>query len=449
MSADARPALWNPAEGERFRPDPTLLTPRPRAPQSIAETGLDENFLIDHLCRVAYRHSLERPSEIAATMCLSVKVVTDLIEIARERRLLETLGQLGAKMTAEMRYALTGKGREWALEALAQSEYGGPAPVPMDAFAMQVAAQSVRGERLSRPMLERVFSTLTLDPKLMDKLGPAANSGASMLLYGPPGNGKSSIAEAITRAYANHVWLPHAVEVDRQIITIFDPAVHAAVEGERADGSSLRQSSPADPRYVRCRRPRIIAGGELTLDMLDLSYSPVSRIYEAPLQMKAAGGVLVVDDFGRQRQHPQELINRLIIPLENGIDYLALQTGRKFEAPFDSFVIFSTNLPPSKLVDGAALRRLRYKILVDSPDEATFVRIFLKTAERMGVELSEEVLAFIIVELYGASGKRYEAFHPRFLIDQSFAISAFEGLATPRLEPDFLRRAWENLFPAD
>ena len=286
----------------------------PRAPQSVEETGLPANYLVDHLCKLVYRHALERPSEIAAAFRLPVKVVGDLIEMARERKLMEPLGQLGARMTAEMRYALTAKGREWALEALSQSEYAGPCPVPMVAFAGQVAAQSIRGETLGRQALERVFSRLTLAPSLIDKLGPAANSGASMLLYGPPGNGKSSIAEAIARAFSEAVWLPYAVEVDRQVVTVFDPAVHAAVESDEGAGG-LRQQDTADRRYVRCLRPRIVAGGELTLDMLDLSYSPVSRVYEAPMQLKAAGGVLLIDDFGRQCQHPQELIKRLIIPL--------------------------------------------------------------------------------------------------------------------------------------
>ncbi|MBK0399596.1 AAA family ATPase [Limibaculum sp. M0105] len=450
MTATASPLAAQGADADAFLLDGALPPQAPRppaAPNSIDDTGLDPNFLVDHLCKVIYRHALERPSDLARALCLPVKVVDDLIAIARERKLIEPLGQLGARMTAEMRYALTGKGREWALEALAQSEYAGPAPVPMIAFAAQVATQSIRGETLLRPALERVFSRLTLAPALVSKLGPAANSGASMLLYGPPGNGKSSIAEAITRAFGNTVWLPHAVEVDRQIITVFDPAVHAVVEEESAT-EGLRRRAEADARYVRCLRPRIVAGGELTLDMLDLSYSPVSRVYEAPMQMKAAGGVLLIDDFGRQRQHPQELINRLIIPLENGMDYLALQTGRKFEAPFDSLVIFSTNIAPSNLVDDAALRRLRYKILVDSPDEETFVRIFLQTARRMGIALTEEILAFVMVELYARHGRTYQAFHPRFLIDQTLSICAFEGVA-PQLRPDFLERAWENLFPRD
>ncbi|MEO0957211.1 MAG: ATPase, partial [Pseudomonadota bacterium] len=211
-------------------------------------------------------------------------------------------------------------------------------------------------------------------------------------------------------------------------------------------GSSLRRAVTADRRYIACRRPKLIAGGELTLDMLDLSFAPASRIYEAPMQLKACGGVLVIDDFGRQRQHPQEIINRMIIPLENGVDFLALQSGRKFEAPFDSLVVFSTNIPPSDLVDEAALRRLRYKILVDSPDRSLFLKILALTAQRAGLELEEKLVVFMLEELYAKQGRSFQAFHPRFIIDQAFAICAYEGIDA-QLTPEVVERAWENLFP--
>ncbi|MEO1317821.1 MAG: ATPase, partial [Pseudomonadota bacterium] len=273
-------------------------------------------------------------------------------------------------------------------------------------------------------------------------------------------NGKSSIAEALCRGFGHHVWLPYAIEVDRQVITLYDPAVHRALTGEElreaeADlkgaagptgGSSLRRAVTADRRYIACRRPKLIAGGELTLDMLDLSFAPASRIYEAPMQLKACGGVLVIDDFGRQRQHPQEIINRMIIPLENGVDFLALQSGRKFEAPFDSLVVFSTNIPPSDLVDEAALRRLRYKILVDSPDRSLFLKILALTAQRAGLELEEKLVVFMLEELYAKQGRSFQAFHPRFIIDQAFAICAYEGIEA-QLTPEVVERAWENLFP--
>ncbi len=439
MTAQVRPALAGAAEMA------------PAAPETVADTGLDEGFLVGLLVKTVYRMGLERPSEIGRAMKLPAGIVQQLIEAAQALKLIETLGQLGASLTAEMRYALSAKGREWALESLAQSEYYGAAPVTLTCFADQLVRQSIKRVRLTRPMLAKVFSELTLSPDLMEKLGPAANCAASVLLYGPPGNGKSSIATAICAAFGGHVYFPHALVVDKQVITVFDPTVHERIadDDEPLRQGGIRRSAGHDRRFVACRRPAVITGGELTLDRLDLALNTVSRVYEAPMQLKAAGGVLVIDDFGRQRQSPQELINRLIIPLENGIDYLSLQTGRKFEIPFDALVVFSTNIAPKKLVDDAALRRLRYKILVDKPDRDTFIEIFARTARRFGMALDERTMMFVLTELYGRQeGAEFHAFHPRFLIDQVRAIAAFEDVPAG-LRPDFLRRAWGNLFTSE
>jgi MoxR-like ATPase len=422
------------------------IVPHPKPPESLADTGLDPEFLTDLLVKTVYRLNIERPSEMSRAVKLPVPLVEQLIQKAHDKKLLEMKGQLGANLVAEMRYALTSRGREWALEALAQSEWIGPVPVPVEQFVRQAKHQSIRTEILSRPMLEKQFADLTLADALMDQIGPAVNSGQSMLLYGPPGNGKSSLAEAICAAYEDHLFVPYAIEVDKQVISMYDPTVHRYIGESEADTQSLRHDIDFDARYVKCERPIVMTGGELTLDQLDLAYNPVSRVYEAPMQLKAAGGVLVIDDFGRQRQAPQDLINRLIIPLEKNVDFLSLQTGRKFEVPFDALMVFSTNINPRDLVDEAALRRLRYKILVDSPDMETYVEIFIRAGRRFGLEVTEDILSFVLFDLYeNEPGAEFHAFHPRFLIEQTLAICAYEGVE-PQLTPDYLRRAWRNLF---
>lgn len=416
----------------------------PPAPQTLGDTGLGERFLLTLLIKNIIRFGYEKPMAMSAAMRLPSPIIEELITLGREAKLIQTLGALGASMSAELRYELTDAGHAWGNDALRQSEYTGPAPVPLSQFADQVKRQSIRNETIGRGALENVLKGLIIPDTISDAVGPAANSASSMLFYGPPGNGKSSIANAICTAFQDVIYVPHAVEVDRQVITVFDATVHRAVDEGPAE-SGLRARGGHDQRFQTCRRPVVVTGGELTIDMLDLSYNPVSRIYEAPLQMKAAGGVFVIDDFGRQREQPQALINRWIIPLEQGTDFLMLQTGRKFQAPFDTLVIFSTNIPPKQLVDDAALRRIRHKIEIGRPTQDMFIRIFFEACKRRGIALDEDILTFLLTDLYAAQNAPFAAFQAEFLLDQVTSICAYEGIE-PQLTEDFLRRAWSNLF---
>ena len=420
----------------------------PRVPQSIGETGLSRNFLLDLLLKTILRHGMERPSAIADAMRLPLTIVSDLLEDAKTKALITIIGQLGASLSSELRYRLTEKGRDWATAALENSSWTGPAPVPVDQFVATVRNQTVRNEQLTEAALSRVFANLTLSDELMHRIGPAVNSGASILLYGPPGNGKSSIAEAVCSAFSDHIVVPHAISVGTDIIVFFDPAVHRPISGSSESGSKLRRGAAHDQRYVMCRRPHAIVGGELTLEKFDLARNPTNGLYDAPLQLKASGGLFVVDDFGRQRQSPQALINRLIVPLESGTDHLVLESGRKIEVPFDTLVIFATNFEPRSLMDEAGLRRLRHKILVDRPDRRTFVKILVRAAKHSGMELTEDTLAYIMLDLYGQHpNARFNAFHPRFLIEQCKSICSYQNVA-PQLTPDILNRAWSNLMAA-
>ena len=286
---------------------------------------------------------------------------------------------------------------------------------------------------------------LVLSDGLLDHLGPAVSAGRSVLLYGPPGNGKSSISNGIRRALCDSIYVPRAIEHAGQVITVYDPLIHVRTEAEPDDPSALRRSLRFDTRYVRCARPTLVTGGELTLDMLDLVYNPTARTYQAPLQLKATGGIFIVDDLGRQSEPPQSLINRWILPLEEGRDILALQSGEKFEVPFDTLLIFSTNFHPNEIFDAAALRRIFFKIKIDGPNQADFLKIFAQVARHKGMTLDEDTLVHLFKVKYPQINNVFANYHPAFLIDQMRAVCDFEGIPYT-MSPALIDRAWANMF---
>jgi len=423
---------------------PAVLAPP--APRTMEDTGLSMVMMRDILLKTMFRQNLDQVTELARVLCLPVNVTQELVDLTRSQKLVEATGTLHANSGGEMGYQLSDAGKARALDALSQSEYYGAMPIPMTEYAKQVKRQSIRNIQVTRQQLLDAMGHLILPNELLDHLGPAVSAGRSILMYGPPGNGKSSISNGIRDALGDNIFVPRAIEYSGQVITVYDPIVHTIAEDLVDDPNSLRRTSNRyDRRYVLCNRPTVITGGELTLDMLDLVYNPTSRTYQAPLQLKSTGGVFIVDDLGRQSEPPQALINRWIVPLEEAKDILALQSGEKFETPFDTLVIFSTNFHPNEIFDKAALRRIFFKIKIDGPHQQDYLKIFAMVAKKRKMPLNEEALIHLIKKKYPTIDNIYANYQPIFLIDQMIAICEFEGIPY-QMTPDLIDRAWANMF---
>ncbi|MHA6263642.1 ATPase [Arenibacterium sp. CAU 1754] len=420
----------------------------PPAPRTLNEMQLPMVMMRDILLKTIFRKNVDVVSELAEAICLPIPVTQELVDLTREQRLLEATGTLNANSGNEMGYQLTDAGKARALDALSQSEYFGAMPVPLDIYREQVKRQSIRNIQITRDQLTNAMGHLVLPDSLLDHLGPAVSAGRSILMYGPPGNGKSSISNGIRDALGDKVYVPRAIEYSGQVITVYDPIVHSAVEQVRDDPTQLRRAKRFDSRYVCCERPTVVTGGELSLKMLDLVYNPTARTYQAPLQLKSTGGIFIVDDLGRQEEPPQALINRWIVPLEESKDILGLQSGEKFEVPFDTLVIFSTNFHPNEIFDQAALRRIFFKIKIDGPNQEDYLKIFAMVARKKGVPLNEKALVHLLKVKYPTIENIYANYQPVFLIDQIIAICDFEGIPY-QMSPELIDRAWANMFVKD
>ena len=425
---------------------PTTQVFAPTPLRKLSDTGIPMVMMRDILLKTMFRKSAEQASEIARAIALPIPLTQQLIDAARDQALVQATGTLHATSSSEMGFQLTENGKARALDALSQSEYYGAMPVPLEDYKEQTKRQSIRAINLTRAMLMGSMGHLVLPDGLIDQLGPAVGSGRSVLMYGPPGNGKSSIAEGIRAAMGDTIYIPRALAYAGQVITLYDPIVHTVVSDGSGAGIGLRKTAlPYDSRYLICTRPTVMTGGELTLSMLDLNYNAVSRTYQASLQLKATGGVFIVDDLGRQDEPPQALINRWIVPLEVGYDILALQSGEKFEVPFDTLVVFSTNYHPNELFDQAALRRIFFKVKIDGPTQQQFLKIFAMVARKKNIPLDEASLIHLLKKKYPTVDNVYANYHANFLLDQIVAICNFEGIPH-QMRPDLLDRAWENLY---
>ncbi len=403
-------------------------------PRSLSEAGVRETLLEDLALKTLYLSGPFSVLDLSEKIRLSYEVANQLYTRLRTKLLAEVTGM----STTVPDIAITSQGRTRALELLSQSQYTGAAPVTLASYVEQVRKQRVKNLRVHTADVERAFSHLVMDGKTLAQFGTAINSGAGIFLYGPPGTGKTAAAESLAHVLAEDaIWIPYAVEVDGQIITVYDPAIHKRVEDP--------ESESRDDRWVHCQRPAVTVGGELTVEMLDLQFNPTSRYYDGPPQMKANNGVLIIDDFGRQRIPPEELLNRWVVPLDRGIEFLTLVGGRKIEIPFEMLVVFASNIDPAKVMDPAFLRRIQTKIKIGAVSEAQFREIFRRVAADNGLSPDTDTLNDLIVIIRDTLRQELRACYPRDIVNQVLWAAQYED-RPPELNRTSLMRAVEAYF---
>jgi predicted ATPase with chaperone activity len=412
---------------------------QPAPALSLQSAGLSESLIDALVCKTLLVKGKASGHEIAHQVRVSFGILEPRLQALRSRTLLAhaCTGALNDYV-----YVLTEKGAAQAQIWMDACAYVGPAPVPLSDYLTSVEAQSIRAESPQREQLERSFAGISVDARMFDKLGPAVNSGAGLFLYGEPGNGKTTLAERIALCFGQAIWIPHALLIDGQIIKLFDPACHRPTY---TNETSVSRGNDVDRRWVRIRRPTVTVGGELTMEQLEIRHHPIKNFGEAPLQLKSNCGVLLIDDFGRQRMDPTELLNRWIVPLEKGYDFLTLTTGQTVGVPFDQMIIFSTNLNPRDLVDEAFLRRLAYKIHVKDPDRDEFHQLFKLAAAPIEIPYDQRAVDDLIERHYMRAGRRFRRCHPRDLLRHLRSYCTYFGLPL-EMKPEYLDIVVETYF---
>ena len=413
------------------------LAPRPK---SVAETGLRLSLICDLLEKHLYDAGVLTLTALRHRSALAGPVLDEALQFLRREARIEARGP--SPDEAALRYALTERGRSSAQDALARSGYLGPAPVPLDMYTQVAREQSVRDRLITRELMREAFRDVVLDAEMLDRLGPALNSGKAIFVYGNAGTGKTYITQRLSRLVGDTVLVPYAVSVSETVIQLFDPAVHVPAA---PPNPGVRLDDGFDPRYVLCRRPLVVTGGELIPDMLEVQLDPATRQYRAPLQLKATNGMLIIDDLGRQRVPPRLVLNRWIVPMEEGRDYLALPTGQHFTALFDLILVFSTNLRPAELADEAFLRRIGYKIQFEALTPERYHEIWKQVCDQHGIAYDPAVCQGVIERLHRPANVPLLPCHPQDLIDMALDHSAYLGVGD-ELKPDTIEWAWKNYF---
>ena len=422
------PPTQPPAYGHRFE----FLN----APRTLNDVGLAPSMIEDHVIRTLYFANEMSAAELAQACGVPYLVLAVPLKALTKELILDIKGQRGVGDAAYI-YCLSGKGKARALECLQKTWYNGTLPVPLDRYVAAIRSQTVRNVVVTADTIRHAFSELVIKDGVLDQLGPAVNSGASLFLFGAPGNGKTAMAKRLTRLMGDSIFIPRAVEVDGYVIKLFDPLCHEPVDDPP---DRLR-----DARWMRIKRPVVMVGGELTMAGLDLLWNEVGRYYEAPLQMRANGGIFFIDDFGRQTMRPADLLNRWIVPLEKRVDFLTLLTGRKIQVPFDELLVFSTNLNPEDLVDEAFLRRIKFKVNVEDPDLPQFTQIMQLVCQARGVPFDQAAMQYMLDKWWRPGNRPLRMCHPRDILDQLIAISRYL-MCEPGLSADLLDRACHSYF---
>ena len=426
------------------RPD---VVPFPAPPQSVEEAGIPPDLILQLALKTLHFAGELSGSELARRLGLDFHVIQGALELLKVQQQISIVGG-GMVGGASYRYRISDSGRVRAALFLESSHYVGTAPVPLHQYQAYMHAYRAAAPRVAtQARVRQAFSHLVISDSVLDQLGPAINAGHSMFVYGPPGNGKTVISQAIHNLLEGDIAIPHALEIEGQIVRLFDPVNHEVV-GTGTDENSLTTDQGGDRRWVRCRRPMVMVGGELTLSSLELSYNPTTGFYRAPVQAVANGGVLVIDDFGRQQCSPRDLLNRWIVPLESRVDFLTLQSGQKFELPFMTMIVFATNVKPADLVDEAFLRRIQYKIFAESPTVQDFKTIFAACCRDLGATAEPGLVEHVLTEYYRPRSIPLRGCHPRDLIKQALSLASYLG-RPPHLTADLLEAACNSYFVND